>query len=158
MLVGILLLVLLAGQAMAASQLAVLEFNFVDTSGEARDQRAEHDARLRTLMQDLRAGLASGDMQLVDIACDNQPCVTASAQPEQVIEQCRKSGADFMLQGTVRKTSTLLLSVQAQVIDIRNDKFLFGRFLSFRGDTDEAWRHAASFLAKQIAGELAKTP
>jgi hypothetical protein len=40
---------------------------------------------------------------------------------------------------------------------LRNDKVVFDKLLSFRGDTDEAWRRAEEFLARDIgAADLAK--
>jgi hypothetical protein len=36
------------------------------------------------------------------------------------------------------------------VIDVKARKIVFGRYITFRGDNDEAWRRAESFLAGQI--------
>jgi hypothetical protein len=90
--------------------MAIVGFDFIDTSGEVRDQSAEHDARLRTLMTRLRADLAaSGKFRVVDILCGRQPCT--GAESDQALEQARKAGLGLVLFGAVHKMSTLILSV-----------------------------------------------
>lgn len=128
---------------------AIANFGFIDTSGEARDQRAEHDARLKLVMARVRKDLtASGKFHVVDVLCGEELC-GPETPPAQELDEARKAGADFLLLGEIHKTSTLVLSLKAQVIDARS-KLVFERFLSFRGDADEAWQHAAHFLARDL--------
>jgi hypothetical protein len=139
----------------AASPLpvAVPDFTFSDTSGEARDQRAEHEARLQALAAGLRADLAaSGQFRIVDIACGSQPC---TAEVSQALEQAGKAGARFVVLVGVHKTSSLILSCPVQVIDTGSGKVVFRRFHSFRGDTDEAWLRVGRFLARELIAALA---
>jgi len=151
---AVLLLSVAAGTAVSSPlPLAVPEFTFSDTSGEARDQRAEHEARLRVLVERLRSDLAaSGKFRIVDIACDPRPC---AADVGRSLEQARKAGARFVVLVTVHKTSSLILSCPVHVIDTGSGKLVFGRLHSFRGDTDEAWQRAGRFLARELIGELA---
>jgi len=133
-------------------QMTIASFIFHDTSGEARDQRSEHETRLVALVKRLEANLAaSGKLRLIDIACGSQPC---GADVSQSLEQARKAGARFVLFGAVHKMSTLVLSLPVRVIDAESGKVVFERFHSFRGDTDEAWQRAADFLARELATEL----
>lgn len=148
------------GAALAAEPrpLAVVAFNFVDTSAEAKDQSAAHAARLAALMQTLGAKLAEGDkLRVIALPCTPEPC-TADPDVDGAVEAARKAGADWVLLGSVRKTSTLILEMPVQVIDLGTNKALYGRALSFRGDTDDAWQHAARFLARELLAQLPQKP
>ena len=71
-----------AGIARAAAErpLAVVGFNFVDTSGEAKDQSAAHAARLSAMMETLQSKLAaSGRFKIIALACTPEPC---TAEPD----------------------------------------------------------------------------
>jgi hypothetical protein len=46
-----------SGEKARAAAIAVIDFDYVDTSGEARDQRQEHEARLGTFMRELKRNL-----------------------------------------------------------------------------------------------------
>ena len=145
-----------AGIARAAAErpLAVVGFNFVDTSGEAKDQSAAHAARLSAMMETLQSKLAaSGRFKIIALACTPEPC-TAEPDVDGAMAEARKAGADWTLVGTVRKTSTLILDMPVEVIDMASGKAVYGRLLSFRGDTDDAWQHAARFLARELIAQL----
>jgi hypothetical protein len=143
-----------AGTAAAERPLAVVGFNFVDTSGEVTDQSAAHAARLSALMATLQEKLAaSGRFKIIAFACTPEPC-TAEPDVDGAIDEARKAGADWTLVGTVRKTSTLILDMPVEVIDMKTGKQVYGRLLSFRGDTDDAWQHAARFLARDLIAQL----
>jgi uncharacterized protein DUF2380 len=126
--------------------LAVGEFGFVDTSGEPRDQRQQHEARLAAFGAALRSDLAN-QYRVIRFACESRPCNEDAAA---VLTQARISGARYLLVGAVHKMSTLVGWAKAQIIDLRDDKVAFERLLSFRGDDDEAWRRAEQFLVDQI--------
>ena len=148
------LLPAVAATAAAERPLAVVGFNFVDTSGEAKDQTAAHAARLSAMMETLQSKLAaSGRFRIIAFACTPQPC-TAEPDVDGALAEARKAGADWTLVGTVRKTSTLILDMPVQVIDMASGKSVYGRLLSFRGDTDDAWQHAARFLARELIAQL----
>lgn len=58
--------------------IAVVDFNYIDTSGEPQDQSAAHQKRLHALMLALRSELAEkGDYRLVPIECRPGPCSVA---------------------------------------------------------------------------------
>ncbi len=58
-----------AETARPPAKLAVVEFAMVDTSGEPRDQQAQHAKRLQAMMAQIRSELArSGEFRPVDLA------------------------------------------------------------------------------------------
>lgn len=143
-----------AGLARAEDQrtpipIAVADFDYVDTSGEARDQRAEHEARLHAFMQAIRNDLIqSGQYRLVALVCSQTPCpANGSAQ---LIRDARSSGAALLLYGGIHKESTLLQWMKVEAVEVESGNYLFNRLMTFRGDTDESWMHSERFLMKQI--------
>lgn len=60
---------MLAKAAEQKMPVAVVDFDYLDTSGEPADQRAQHQARLAAFMASLRADLVrSGKYELVALA------------------------------------------------------------------------------------------
>ena len=46
--------------------------------------------------------------------------------------------------------STLVQWAKLQALDLRSDKIVFDKLITFRGDNDEAWRQAESFVAREL--------
>ena len=138
--------------------LAVADFDYVDTSGEIKDQSAEHAARLQRFAGAVRDELSrSGTFRVVRLACPEPPCSATTMEPEALIAAARDAGARLLLFGGIHKMSTLIQQGKAQVVDLEQDKVVFDRMLSFRGDTDQAWQQASEFLVEQLmAADLAR--
>lgn len=138
--------------------LAVADFDYTDTSGEAQDQKAAHAARLTQFVQSVREELAEGDTyRVIALSCPNAPCSARSTDPETLIRAAQESGARFLLYGGIQKMSTLIQYGKAQVVDLETDRLVFDKNISFRGDDDAAWDHAAEFLARELKNaDLAK--
>ncbi|MGK6314269.1 DUF2380 domain-containing protein [Neorhizobium sp. DT-125] len=131
--------------------LAITDFDFRDTSGEVKDQSAEHAKRLKALGTTLQESLsASRRMNVVPLTCGAGKCTAGTAGLETLSVQARNVGAGYLLIGEVQKLSTLVGGVKFAVLDLASNKPTCDRFLSYRGDTDEAWRRAAAFAAKDI--------
>lgn len=142
-----------AAQLAAAEPIAIgiAEIDFTDTSGELTDQQAAHDARRRNFAAALRNDLlASGRYRIVELNCGKDPCSVANQIPSDLIDAAKRAGARLLLYGGVHKTSTLIQNMKAQVVDISADKLVLDRFISFRGDTDEAWQRVEQFLAQEL--------
>jgi hypothetical protein len=74
----------------AGAAIAIVDFNYVDTSGEVRDQRAEHEVRLSVFMNTLRDDLAaSGIFRVIVPACRPDPCSRSSRSE---LFPCSRSG------------------------------------------------------------------
>ena len=131
--------------------LAMAGFDFVDTSGEVRDQTAEHDRRLAALDQTIvQTFSGSRDLRTVPLICEGK-CTAATAGLETLSTRALEAGASHLLIGQGRKMSTLVGGVKFAVIDLGTNKPTCDRFLSYRGDTDEAWSRAAAFAAQDVA-------
>ena len=143
-------------QAQAQAQaptlvLAVAEIHYVDTSGEVIDQSADHRRRLREFEAALRSDLAaSGKVANAALECPLNACSVGDLTDGQLLGKAKEAGATHLLIGRFHKMSTLVQQAKFDVIDVKARKIVFDRYISFRGDNDEAWRRAESFLARQI--------
>jgi hypothetical protein len=131
--------------------IAIADFDYTDTSGEPSDQRAAHAARLSALMSLMRAGLAgSGKFRIVPLVCEPGPCSFKQTPPAGILEAARRAGARLLVFGGIHKMSTLVQWAKLQAVDLQTDKPVLDRLLTFRGDTDEAWRRAGDFMVGQV--------
>jgi hypothetical protein len=136
---------------------AVADFDYIDTSGEVRDQRAEHQARMQHFTELLRENLGSqGGFDVMPLTCAEPPCTPINMQPDRFITASRRSGARFVLYGGIHKISTLVQWGDVQLLDLQADKVLFRQNVTFRGDTDEAYRRAAAFVGESVRDAMAK--
>ena len=140
-------------QADAPSQptaLAVLNLDYVDTSGEPTDQTATHQRRAADFVTALQHDLAAnGQYRIVPMSCGSAPCDPAM-NPSELQKAARAAGAKFVLLGGVHKMSSLVQWAKIQIADEDQGRIVFDRLLTFRGDTDEAWQKAESFIARDV--------
>jgi hypothetical protein len=130
---------------------AVAEIQYVDTSGEVIDQSADHVRRLREFEASLRTDLAaSGKVRNAVLDCPPNACSVGDIDAEQLVDKARAAGAAYLLIGSVHKLSTLVQWTKFDIIDVKARQVVFNRLVTFRGDNDKAWRHAESFIARQI--------
>jgi hypothetical protein len=135
----------------APARLAVADFDFLDTSFEATDRTAEHAARIEAFDGWLRDGLEEdARVELIALACP-QRCTGSAPGLEALSAAAKAAGAGYLLVGQVRKVSTLIGAVSIGVFDLADGGLACSRQVSYRGDTDEAWRHAADFAARDVA-------
>ena len=140
-----------AQEAPAAIPIAVPDLDYVDTSGEVRDQSKEHESRLRRFSEALRSDLArSGKYRIVTAQCGSLPCTVGGSPGAELLAAARKSGARLILVGGIHKESTLLQWAKIQAIDADADRPVWDKLLTFRGDSDEAWDRAEAFVAREI--------
>jgi hypothetical protein len=130
--------------------IAVVDFDYRDTSGEPRDQRQEHEARLKDFMAGLRGDLAARGKTVVSLNCGPAPCSVAMPAGD-LLRAAREAGAGILLVGSIQKMSTLVQWAKAEAIDTGTERIVLDRLFTFRGDNDEAWRRAEGFIADQLA-------
>ena len=129
-------------------RLVIAPFGFQDTSGEPRDQKADHARRLSHSMEsaeDFLAGTGLVEPALLD--CRQSACPETIAG---LVEQARGDGARYLLIGMFRKTSTLIGWIKFNVLDLDEEQVTCDRIVTYRGDTDEAWYRATRMMVREI--------
>jgi Protein of unknown function (DUF2380) len=130
--------------------LAVLNLDYVDTSGEPTDQTAAHQRRAADFVSALQRDLAAnGQYRIVPMSCGSESCAPAM-NPSELQKAARAAGAKLVLFGGVHKMSTLVQWAKIQIANEEQGQVVFDRLLTFRGDTDEAWQKAESFVARDV--------
>jgi hypothetical protein len=130
--------------------LAVLDLDYVDTSGEPIDQTAVHQRRAADFVSALQRDLATNSQyRIVPMSCGSAPCDPAM-NPSELQTAAHTAGVKFVLLGGVHKMSTLVQWAKIQIADEERGRIVFDRLLTFRGDTDEAWQRAESFVAHDV--------
>jgi hypothetical protein len=144
-------------QAAAPLSVTVADFDFVDTSGEVLDQSAEHRARVASFAELLRDSLAAqGEYRVLPLDCPDHPCTATRMTPADFVTAARRSGAQFVVYGGIRKMSTLVQWGEVQLLDLASDKLLLRRTVTFRGDNDTAYRRAADFVGDTLKDAMPK--
>jgi hypothetical protein len=133
------------------ARIAVAHFDFLDTSGEVRDQTARHEKQLRQFETEMRQTLSrDSDIDLVALPCRSDRCSLGDPGMEQLEREAKAAKARFLLAGGLHKMSTLIGWVKLVVVDLEKGDRTCHRLLTYRGDTEEAWVRAARFGAKDI--------
>ncbi|WFU15628.1 DUF2380 domain-containing protein [Bradyrhizobium sp. CB3481] len=159
MLCTVVALLFAAGRLPAAAPIAVAvaDFDYFDTSGEVVDQSAEHRARVASFAALLRDNIsAQGGYRVVSIECPDHPCTATSMSQNLFIAAARKAGARLVVYGGIRKMSTLVQWGEIQLLDLEAEKLLMRRTVTFRGDNDAAYRHAANFVSDTLRETMPK--
>ncbi|XSC42115.1 DUF2380 domain-containing protein [Bradyrhizobium sp. RDT10] len=68
----------------------------------------------------------------------------------------RRAGARLVIYGGIRKMSTLVQWGEVQLLDLEAEKLLIQRTVTFRGDNDAAYRHAADFVSNTLKETMPK--
>lgn len=132
---------------------AVFDFELLDTSlqGETNGARADEQTRLQNASDQLRKGLAdSGKFLLVDITP-----ISAAAHNSNLqscggcdVQLAQKVGADLSVTGVVQKVSNLILNMNVYIRDTRTGQMVAAASADLRGNTDESWSRAVSYLLR----------
>ena len=59
--------------------------------------------------------------------------------------------------GGVHKMSTLIQNARVMAVDLETNAVVLDKLVTFRGDTDEAWQRAETFIAQQITASPASS-
>jgi len=89
-------------------------------------------------------------MRDVGLDCPPNACSVADIDFDRLLGKAQAAGASHLLIGAVHKMSTLVQQAKFNIIDVKSRKVVFDRYVTFRGDSDQAWRRAESFVASQI--------
>ena len=132
---------------------AVFEFELLDTSlqGEVDGPRADEQRRLKEVTEQLRKALAeAGKFVVVDIAPVNAAAHASNLQAcgGCDVQYARQLGADLAITGLVQKVSALILNMNIYLRDAHTGQLITSMSADFRGNTDESWSRAASYLLR----------
>jgi hypothetical protein len=131
--------------------IAVAEIQYIDTSGEVIDQGADHLRRLREFEASLRTDLAAGGkVQNAALDCPPNACSVGDIEAGQLLDKAQAAGAGYLLISSFHKLSTLVQWAKFDIVDVKTRNVVFNRLVTFRGDNDKAWRHAESFIVREI--------
>jgi hypothetical protein len=130
---------------------AVFDFELVDTSlqGEVDGPRADEQRRLMNAGDQLRKALAeSGKFVVLDIARVNAAAHGSNLQAcgGCDVQYAQQLGADLAITGVVQKVSNLILNMNIYLRDTHTGRLITSMSADFRGNTDESWSRAASYL------------
>ena len=140
-----------AGHALAVS---VDDFNYIDTSNEPADQTAVHEKRLRAFMTALRDDVtADRRFELVPSSCAPN-CPTDGPALRDRLRAASQAGTQILIIGIVHKLSTLVQVVRIAAVDTTAQRVVFRKYFQFRGDNDEAWQRAESFVSEEVRDRL----
>jgi len=132
-------------------RVAIVDFDYTDTSNEPRNQTGEHARRLADFVKTLRADIsATGRFTSVEIACASPPCTAGNTPAAALIGAAKAAGARLLVYGGIEKMSTLIQWGKVQIVDLEADRLVDDKMITFRGDSDEAWAHAAAFVIEEI--------
>ena len=137
-------------RAGAPVAIAVMDFDYADSSGEARDQTREHQQR--TLELPGACAPISPPIPPIGWSRWNARRRPRGARADEVVAAAKRAGAQLILYGGVHKMSSLVQWAAWGLVDVEADKLLDDRFLTFRGDFDEAWRRAEAFVVEKMKG------
>ncbi len=155
-LTGILCGLASTASAAPASQPVALEiddFSYLDTSAEPTDQASAHQIRLQAFTAGLRRDVEADDRyRLVPSSCA-PPC-DGTVTPDR-LRAAAQAGTNILVVGGIHKMSTLVQWAKVSAIDVGARRVLFEKLYTFRGDNDEAWRRAETFVSQDIRDKLA---
>jgi Protein of unknown function (DUF2380) len=134
-------------------KVAVFDFELVDTSlqGEVNGPRTDEQGRLMHVGDQLRKELTeSGKFHLLDISP-----VDAAAHGSNLqacggcdVQYAQRLGADLVITGVVQKVSNLILNINIYVRDVHSGGLVTSASADMRGNTDESWSRAMSYLVR----------
>jgi hypothetical protein len=132
---------------------AVFDFELLDTSlqGEVDGPQVDEQRRLKDVTEQLRKALAgAGKFVVLDIAP-----VHAAAHGSNLqacggcdVKYAQQLGADLAITGVVQKVSNLILNMNIYLRDAHTGRLIASMSADFRGNTDESWSRAASYLLR----------
>ena len=144
-----------AKRALAAQEnqigVAVLDFSYADTAGEAQDMTSEHQKWLEALAAGLRKGFErTGAYRVVTPVCHPEPCEVGRTPLDQLEGAAKEAGAQLLVMGGVHKESTLLQWAKVLAVNLVDNRVVTDKLVTFRGDNETAWERAEEFISRDL--------
>jgi hypothetical protein len=134
-------------------KVALFDLELLDTSlqGEMEGPRPDEQGRLLRAGDQLRKALAeSGKFVVIDIAPVNAAAHGSNLQAcgGCDVQYAKQLGANIAMTGVVQKVSNLILNMNIYLRDVDTGNLMTSMSVDLRGNTDESWSRAASFLLR----------
>ena len=134
-------------------KVALFDLELLDTSlqGEIEGPRPDEQGRLLRAGDQLRKALAeSGKFVVIDIAPVNAAAHGSNLQAcgGCDVQYAKQLGANIAVTGVVQKVSNLILNMNIYLRDVDTGNLMTSMSVDLRGNTDESWSRAASFLLR----------
>ena len=154
-----------AQPAGALRSLAVLEFELVDDQNNPVTKAAQK-VRLRNATAQLQRELAQRQLYRVVDPAPSQELQRLLRSQQAYLYRCddcaeqvgRLLGADLVMAAWVQKVSELILNLNVQILDVRTQAVLFSKSVDMRGNQDETWTRAVSYLVRDMAEQRERNP
>ncbi|MCA0177451.1 MAG: DUF3280 domain-containing protein [Proteobacteria bacterium] len=144
-------------------RLAVLEAEMADDHDNPATRAAQHQ-RLTELAAHVRQELAAqGLYRVVDLAPAAALIERLTGQ-RAALRDCdpcaddigRALGVDLVMTPWVLKTSELILTLSLQIYSVRAGRLVHMKSVQMRGNRDDSWQRAASYLVRDMAERRAR--
>jgi len=134
-------------------KVALFDLELLDTSlqGEIEGPRPDEQGRLLRAGAQLRKALAeSGKFVVIDVAPVNAAAHGSNLQAcgGCDVQYAKQLGANIAMTGVVQKVSNLILNMNIYLRDVDTGNLMTSMSVDLRGNTDESWSRAASFLLR----------
>jgi hypothetical protein len=109
-------------------------------------------------MAALRSELAADQrLRLVVPSCA-PACIAGTTASDGLRQAAVETGAQIMVIGGIQKMSTLVQWARTAVVDVASNRVISEKLFTFRGDDDEAWQRAESFISRELRDAVAALP
>jgi len=158
-------LLLFAPAASAAQHILLLDFELIDDLNQPETE-SDDARRLAGANEKLRAALAQcPPLNLVETGRAAEPIQRLRSQIV-YLHRCNgcaadigaAAGAQLVLFPWVQKVSNLILNVNAEVRNVRDDSLLAVRSVDMRGNTDRSWDRAVAALGRRLCEGFSARP
>ncbi len=130
---------------------AFLGFRFI---ANATPMEPAEEARLGQIEETFKAQLQDAGLYTFTAVPDDLKARIAQGQPPGECSGCeidygRELKVPTIMWGTVQKTSNLILNLNIYMADVNGRKMTFVKSVDMRGNTDETWQQAVTYLVKR---------
>ena len=156
-----------AGDATAETlrSLAVLDFEIVDDQNNPLTKAAQ-EVRLRNVTLQLQRELAYRQLYRVVDPTPSQALQRGLREQQEFLYRCddcaeqvgRLLGVDLVMATWVQKVSELILNLNVQILDVKAQKVVFSKSVDMRGNEDQTWARAVSYLVRDMAEKRERNP
>jgi Protein of unknown function (DUF2380) len=145
--------------------LAVLDFELVDDQNNPLTKAAQL-VRLRAATAQLQRELADRQLYRIVDPAPSQALQRTLREQQEFLYRCddcaeqvgRLLGAELVMATWVQKVSELILNLNVQILDVAAQKVVFTKSVDMRGNEDESWRRAVTFLVRDMAEKRERNP